>query len=290
MKKNFVLSFIGGCLAFCVIACDDSTSANNSNIVNSSANELSNSSSVINSSFESSSSFAMIFSSNAEAIISSSSSGEIIEESSSSEVLVNSSSSIDSLDILIEIAKTIADSIIHDTIIDSRDGRSYKTVSFMGQTWFAENLKYKTDKSTCYDNDSLNCEKYGRLYRQYSYLCPKGWGLSSQGAWKKLRNNLESVFGEDAPVGTILKSRDEWNGLDLIGFNILPAGYYNGSRYYSLNIETKFWTSTEYQKYVYESSMDSWAYEFYSGKYMEADYYENSKYYSMRCIKTNYEE
>ncbi|MCQ2109246.1 MAG: hypothetical protein MJZ05_10855 [Fibrobacter sp.] len=34
------------------------------------------------------------------------------------------------------------------------------------QIWMAENLNFETreGESRCYDNDSLNCKKYGRLY------------------------------------------------------------------------------------------------------------------------------
>ena len=74
---------------------------------------------------------------------------------------------------------------IMGTLIDKRDGQTYKTVSLSYQmiqkTWMAQNLNYKTDSSFCYNNDEKYCNKVGRLYIWDAAMnaCPAGWQLPS---------------------------------------------------------------------------------------------------------------
>ena len=79
------------------------------------------------------------------------------------------------------------------TFTDPRDGHVYKTTSFAGVTWMAENLDYATDSGSCYyDNDPANHE-YGRLY-SYNVAqeaVPSGWHLPTSGEVF----NLNYLFG-----------------------------------------------------------------------------------------------
>ena len=65
------------------------------------------------------------------------------------------------------------------TMKDNRDNQEYKIVTLKdGKTWMAENLNYNIRTwSWWYDNDSINGEKYGRLYNWESVnkVCPPGW-------------------------------------------------------------------------------------------------------------------
>ncbi len=51
-----------------------------------------------------------------------------------------------------------------ESFTDPRDGQSYDVVKIGGLTWFAENLNFATEGSVCPEDDSRNCDKYGRLY------------------------------------------------------------------------------------------------------------------------------
>ena len=101
----------------------------------------------------------------------SSSSGAMPESSSSpvsSSSVVQSSSSI----VAVPCKTETEDNCKYGTLVDERDGQTYRTVVIGEQEWMAENLNYAylqptstlDSSSWCYDNDPENCETYGRLY------------------------------------------------------------------------------------------------------------------------------
>ena len=179
--------------------------------------------------------------------------------------------------------ESMIDSDFQSRMLDSRDGMIYDTVTIGSQTWMAQNLNYQTPNSFCYKDNPSYCEKYGRLYTWDAAMvaCPAGWHLPSCEEWKELFD----VVGVTYSVGNVLKSKSGWkedgNGADLFGFNILPAGTrrVDGSSSYE-GESADFWTSTEKgNNYVISI-----------GFYFEDDKYTsgNSIYpygYSVRCLK-----
>lgn len=147
-------------------------------------------------------------------------------------------------------------SVIQGKFVDSRDKKEYKTVQINQQTWLAENLNFETKNSYCHNNDPLECEKYGRLYKweDAEKACPAGWHLPSRYEIKRL---LWAV-GDDS--GEKLKSRNGWesnNGWDELGFNVLPVGNAQLSenkidRFDPNGHAVAFWTSTHNEKYYYK--------------------------------------
>lgn len=154
-------------------------------------------------------------------------------------------------------------------------GRVYRTVTINGVTWLAENLDYKfsgcgiggsvTPKKPnawYYNNDEATygidgARKCGLLYNwmavkllndNRSDLIP-GWRFPTKNEWSALFN----AVGGTSVAGTILKALDGaangswpagWDGTDIYGFGVLPAGYYLNS-FYELDIYAYFWTATE---------------------------------------------
>lgn len=113
---------------------------------------------------------------------------------------------------------------------DSRDGHVYKTIKVNGQVWFAENLDYKLDKSSYYDNDSVRFSKFGRFYsyENAKKACPKGWHIPDTNEWLELVNN----FGGKKTAGGSFKALSDWKksnstATNSSGFSILPSGYYD---------------------------------------------------------------
>lgn len=156
------------------------------------------------------------------------------------------------------------------TLNDTRDGTVYKTVKIGNQWWMAENLNYKKlVDSWCYEDNSANCEIYGRLYEFSTayYACPDGWHLPSDKEWKELElflgmsqsdTDSEGSRRNSGDVGIKLRSVNGWggdnNGSNESGFNALPGGYWmnvEAYNYQNLGGLAYFWTKSAVSNYVW---------------------------------------
>ena len=81
-----------------------------------------------------------------------------------------------------------------DTILVDRDGNRYPIkVLADGNLWMTANLKLITPNSYCYNNNSPNCDQYGRLYSwesadQACKILGEGWQLPGKNDWQELSN------------------------------------------------------------------------------------------------------
>ena len=189
----------------------------------------------------------------------------------------------------------------HGTMTDERDGQVYKTVKIGDQTWMAENLNYAyphkfrnlDSASWCYNNESGNCAKYGRLYMweaamncnafeytdsHYDYddfctediymteesfnfyrgTCPENWHIPSHDEWALLKSTVNNF-------ATDLKSTVDWrnngNGSDILGFSALPAGEceaYSGGKCTEINEKTCFWTTRQIDRTIHDIAPETW--------------------------------
>ncbi len=150
-------------------------------------------------------------------------------------------------------------------------GNVYQTVQMGGQCWMSENYKLAVPGSTCYEDNPIYCEAYGRLYDWHTIMsgasasnsipsgvqgiCPPGWHIPSDEEWFMLNgflidyssnnyaNLAKSCRQVNSPLGgscntTIHPRWDEHPsvyGTDDFNFSALPGGmlYYNPPPYSS---------------------------------------------------------
>lgn len=173
-----------------------------------------------------------------------------------------------------------------ESFTDPRDGQSYDVVKIGGLTWFAENLNFATEGSVCPEDDSRNCDKYGRLYTWAAaqVACPEGWRLPDSADFASL---ITESGGADfassmAVAGEKLKSTSGWfkkgNGSDALGFNALPAGY-RGEKYDGIGGYAYFWSaSTTPDDLAYYLFLD------FSSKSANMNAFPKGDFRSVRCV------
>ena len=196
------------------------------------------------------------------------------------------------------------DNCEYGTLVDNRDGRTYKTVKIGEQWWMAENLNFEVEWSACLDRADTNCLQYGRRYTrgaamdsagQFSPnsigcgdtyddidcspiypargICPEGWHLPDTTEW----NILISAVGGSSVAGLMLKSTSEWkpgeNGIDAYSFSALPSGTDDDGLSF-----VRFWLSKGGQSVGRLFSV-------YGGDYAYIDFWASSKWNPIRCLK-----
>ncbi len=234
---------------------------------------------------------------------------------------ISSSSSSGSFDWSLPKETYLNPNIEYDSIVDSRDGKVYKTVKIGDQTWMAENLNFdpgqggsgdaKYDWSWCFNNEPKNCDVAGRLYTwaaaidsvklandaenprdcgdgKACYLsstvqgiCDKGWHLPTRMEWKA----LFTAVGDQSTAGVVLKSQVGWyndgNGTDAFGFSALPAGY-------SIDKDHFYNAGLNADFWSSTEYASKYAYDMYMTYYFEdalVTDFNKSYGYSVRCVK-----
>ncbi|MCQ2284218.1 MAG: fibronectin type III domain-containing protein [Bacteroidales bacterium] len=151
--------------------------------------------------------------------------------------------------------------------ISDFDGNTYNIAPIGSHCWMLENLRSEhysngavINGAMDYNNDPANTNEYGKLYTWYAVsqttaensaipagnrqgACPSGWHIPTMADYAELLVLANNDAAE-------LKSTDNtqyWMGQfggnnPGIGFNAVPAGYYNGN-YNNLLGEAYFWTT-----------------------------------------------
>jgi len=173
------------------------------------------------------------------------------------------------------------------TFKDKRDGKEYKTVKIGKQTWFAENLLYRSTEGEywAYEDEDKMETASGFLYNWSAAInaCPKGWHLPNADEWTTLFNFL----GGNDVAGGKLKEEDTWDKLNVdatnsSGFTAIPGGYYLNSllRYENYFTNAIFWSASA-------TDNDNATVVFLTNESGKVSVFNNDKKdgYSIRCIK-----
>ena len=180
-----------------------------------------------------------------------------------------------------------------ESFTDPRDGQAYDVVKIGDRVWFAENLNFATEGSVCPEDDSRNCDKYGRLYTWAAaqVACPEGWQLPDSADFAA----IIAEAGGAAQAGESLKATSGWfkkgNGSDALGFNALPAGYRGAvevpgdvqselsAKYDGIGGYTYFWSaSTTPDDLAYYLFLD------FSSKSANMNAFPKGDFRSVRCV------
>jgi len=163
--------------------------------------------------------------------------------------------------------------INYSSFVDVRDSTTYKKVTIGDQVWMAENLNYNANNSRCYDADSNNCKKYGRMYTWSTAtggrtsnavpsgvqgVCPQGWHLPGRQEWANMAWFIHGAREQCPECDNKLKSKKGWsyngNGTDDYGFSALPGGVraefdgvWSDGRIGEFG---GWWSSMEYDRYL----------------------------------------
>jgi len=158
---------------------------------------------------------------------------------------------------------------------DKRDKKKYKTVLVGEQVWMAENLQFKTDNSSCYDEIETFCEDFGRLYtwEAAKTACPKGWHLPDSVEW----STLISHYGKTpADAYSAMTSENHEFNLQFAGAHFKAGAYgFKGSMF-------AIWTADDYEP---QESMAQAVVGMTLSKEVEVGYDHKVAEISVRCVK-----
>lgn len=193
----------------------------------------------------------------------------------------------------------------YGTLIDERDGETYRTVKIGDKIWMAESLRFKAEGSFAPGGEEANVQKYGRLYtwttamdipaeyatespardmamyekmkdENYRGLAPEGWHIPSNKEWESLMEHMAS--GSD---GEELRAACFWHnpGKDSLGFFALPAGYrFGNGSFCHFGARARFWSKDEYGKSnAYRLSI--------TNEFADIEGVYRSDALSVRCVK-----
>ena len=238
--------------------------------------------------------------------------GIVPSSSSMSSSSVSSSSSSSESFLLMTIPFTLDSKedlfnpdVEYGTLVDERDGQTYRTVAIGDAVWMAENLNFAgnedypilEDHSYCFNNEEKNCALLGRLYERAAAMndlscefgkycdlektivrgaCPEGWHIPT----KDEALDLLDYFSDDYDAA---KSTKGWNlayaGTNTSGFSLVASGNLSVDEFVHVGEIAIVWFYTPGRdlEYLVHDARQKRFYDFV--------YDKDRQYVSIRCVK-----
>jgi len=121
-------------------------------------------------------------------------------------------------------------------------GEDYEAVLVGEQIWLQRNLNSNTSGAACYNNDTLNCSAFGKLFdfETAKTACPSGYYLPTDAEWTALAD----FAGGSSAAGGKFKSIG-FDGTDNYGFSALPGGFNTQGTLSGINDVGYWWSASE---------------------------------------------
>lgn len=174
----------------------------------------------------------------------------------------------------------------YNSFIDSRDGKTYKSMKIGNDEWMIENLNYQSDScSYVYAFLANYATIFGRVYDWpiAQTIAPQGWHLPTDIEFTALINYLGGNIvagGKMKSGGSTLWSAPNAGATNISGFNALPAGGRYSGNFTNLYKSAFFWTSNN------NGTKDAWSYAIdYDLTNISRNAEPKSTAMSVRCVK-----
>ncbi len=170
----------------------------------------------------------------------------------------------------------------HTQTSESKNVRSKQMLD--GRVWMTENLDLEIAESYCQQDDSINCNKYGRLYtweaaKKGCDLLGEGWRLPTNKEWQTMAKNYGGIYNDSDDKGKLVYlslstgGKAEFNGI--LGGNREANGSYE-----RFGAHGFYWTATEYD------NSEAWFYNFAKrSALLNRHTGDKKRAFSVRCIK-----
>ncbi len=169
-------------------------------------------------------------------------------------------------------------------VLDPRDSMYYRTASFGGKLWLAQNIGFRGD-GLCYNRQDSLCQQQGRLYTwdEAQQACPPGWRLPTDDEWWALAAGFGKAHsysrnkGQGAGQAAYQKLLETGDS----GFRATLGGQFAAGKFSGLGEAGYYWTGIRDN-----STGEILVYAFLRSEgYVSRVTDNRSKAFSCRCVK-----